>query len=173
LTPHFYPRLYIQKQQRYSAPASLAALEFPSIVDYWEVFGANPYPQLHETHFEYEFTNVSTVPWVFYTVAIYQHNWGLTDRRKSEYQIRVAVDRIPRCEAVICESDGSATPKPSSSARGPGTRIKRPDASEWEWLDLDDGASTGETRLDEQIDSATTQFIATSEETSAGIDEAQ
>jgi hypothetical protein len=103
LTPHFYPRVYIKKQERYNAPASLAEMEFPSVNDYLHFFGDDPYSQIHSTHFEYEFTNISSAPWVFITMAVYQHNWGLTDQRKSEYQIRVFTDMVDQCEAVYCE----------------------------------------------------------------------
>ena len=42
LTPHFYPRVYVKMVKRYSAPASLAALEFPTPNDYLYFFGDNP-----------------------------------------------------------------------------------------------------------------------------------
>lgn len=32
--------------------------------------------------------------WAYYTMAIYEHNWGLIDIRKSEYQIRIIADKI-------------------------------------------------------------------------------
>jgi hypothetical protein len=57
LTPHFYPRIYVKKQQRYGAPASLASMEFPTANDYLYFFGDDPYSQIHGTSFEYEFVN--------------------------------------------------------------------------------------------------------------------
>ena len=69
-------------------------MDYPSNVEYDMVLGDNPYDQLHLTHFEYTFEGTSTAPWAFWTVAVYQHNWGLTDQRKSEYQISVSADVI-------------------------------------------------------------------------------
>jgi len=85
LTPHFYPRVYVKKTTRLGPPASLSSLDFPTPNDYLYFFGEQPSKQLQKTSFEYEFTNSSSGPWVFFTLAIYQHNWGLTDLRKAEY----------------------------------------------------------------------------------------
>jgi len=60
-------------------------MEYPSVDDYLYFFGDDPHSQIHGTTFEYEFTNMSTAPWVFFTLAVFEHNWGLTDSRKSEY----------------------------------------------------------------------------------------
>ena len=43
-------------------------------------------------NFEFTFDGVSNDNWSYYTMAIYEHNWGLTEVRKSEYQIRVEAD---------------------------------------------------------------------------------
>lgn len=79
LTPNFYPRVYLKKTTRINPPAYLGALDFPTPNDYLYFFGDQPSEQLGKTRFEYEFTNSSSGPWVFYTLAVYQHNWGLTD----------------------------------------------------------------------------------------------
>jgi len=70
----------------------MAGLIYPSLVDYDLVFGENPFSQLQQTRFEFEIEGTSTEHWSYYTIAVYQHNWGLTDIRKSEYQIRVEVE---------------------------------------------------------------------------------
>jgi hypothetical protein len=103
LTPNYYPRVYAKKNTRLNSPSSLGALDFPTPNNYLYFFGDQPVKQLSKTRFEYEFTNSSSGPWVFWTLAVYQHNWGITDMKKAEYQIRISADRIPRCDAVFCD----------------------------------------------------------------------
>lgn len=55
-------------------------------------FGENPIKQLDNNRFVYTFKNVSDKLFAYYTMAIYQNNWQLTDYRKSEYQIKAQVD---------------------------------------------------------------------------------
>lgn len=52
-------------------------------------FGTNPFDILHEQTFSYTFYGTANKRFTYYTVAIYQQNWGLTGQLKSEYQIRV------------------------------------------------------------------------------------
>jgi hypothetical protein len=73
---------------------------YPSLVNYdmdipSHPFGQDPFKVIYsQKNFEFTFTGVSTQPWAYYTLAMYEHNWGLTDIRKSEYQIRVESDPI-------------------------------------------------------------------------------
>lgn len=115
LSPHFYPTLYLKQQGFGSRPASLAALPFPSIVDYQMEFGGNPFAMLTKTKFEYTFTGVSSQYWSLYTMALYQHTWGLTDMRKSEYEIMVEADVISEAEYDSDRQGTSSRPLVSAS----------------------------------------------------------
>merc|ERR1712070_494112 len=88
LTPNFYPKIFLNKVERSSEPSTLSQLKYPSLVSHDLAFGENPFYQLQSTKFDYKFTGSATEKQVFYTMAIYQHTWGLTSYRKSEYQIR-------------------------------------------------------------------------------------
>jgi hypothetical protein len=98
LSPGFYPTLYLKHMGFASRPASLAALPFPTIAHYDMEFGGNPFAQLTKTKFEYTFTGISDQYWSLYTMALYQHTWGLTDMRKSEYEIMVQADAISKAD---------------------------------------------------------------------------
>lgn len=91
LTPHFYPTVYLKKVEQRSAAADLNALTFPSVKSgtFDKSFGENPFSQLGANVFSYSFVAAATQEWTYYTVAVYQHTWGLTPQRKSEYQIRI------------------------------------------------------------------------------------
>lgn len=47
----------------------------------------------------YEFYGSTTAHYPYYTMAIYQENWGMTDELKSDYQILVSVDVVSAREA--------------------------------------------------------------------------
>jgi len=79
LTPHFYPMIYIKKIELAYKPTELSTLEFPNIDRYFKSFGEDPLSQVYETQFDYTFTNVSSQLYTYYTMAIYQNNWGLTE----------------------------------------------------------------------------------------------
>ena len=115
LSPGFYPTLYLKQLGFASRPASLAALPFPSIVDYQMEFGGNPFALLTKTKFEYTFTGVSSQYWSLYTMALYQHTWGLTDMRKSEYEIMVQADAISKAEYDSERQGSNSRPVVSSS----------------------------------------------------------
>ena len=72
----------------------MSALDFPNIAEYEKKFGENPNSVLHQTKFEYSFKDVSTTEYAFQTIALYQQNWGLTDIRKSEFQISISIEII-------------------------------------------------------------------------------
>ena len=89
LTPNFYPLVYLKKNEVLVVPQGFkpSMLPLPSINDYDLAFGENILTQINTSRFEYTFYNNSKVSWAFWTMAIYQNNWGLSDSRKSEYQI--------------------------------------------------------------------------------------
>ena len=60
-------------------------------------FGDDPLEQLYGTEFRYNFGNVSSKKYTYFTMAIYSNNWGLTDMYKSEYQIKVIADKVGYC----------------------------------------------------------------------------
>lgn len=80
------------KQERSGVPANTAELKFPSLVEHDLAFGENPFYQLNSPKFEYSFIGEASQKFVYYTMSIYQHNWGLTAYKKSEYQIRITAD---------------------------------------------------------------------------------
>lgn len=126
LTPHFYPTLYLKKVEQSSAAGDLRALKFPSAQRGGsdQSFGENPFYQLNAKTFAYTFVAAATQEWTYYTMAVYQHTWGLTAQRKSEYQIRVAADLItqatytnelkkqsPQVSSAHTASSAAATPQ--------------------------------------------------------------
>ena len=86
LTPHFYPMVFTKLVESNIEPSNgLDGLGFPNINDYDRAFGENPFEQLHKHRFEYTFRDFTTKEYAYYTLAVYQQNWGLTDFRKSEF----------------------------------------------------------------------------------------
>ena len=67
-------------------------MKYPNLVNYDIAFGENPFYQLNSRTFEYSFTGAASQKFVYYTMAVYQHTWGLTPHTKSSYQIRVIAD---------------------------------------------------------------------------------
>lgn len=98
LTPGFYPKVFLRKNELQREPSQTTELKFPSLVSYDDglefplAFGENPFYQLNSNKFVYTFTGSATSPYVYYTVAVYQHTWGLTSYRKSAYQASVDAD---------------------------------------------------------------------------------
>lgn len=83
-------------------------------------FGENPFYQLNSQKFEYSFIGESSQKFVYYTMSVYQHNWGLTAYKKSEYQIRITADVTARPVVESTRtSSRSATPPRVSSAFTP------------------------------------------------------
>ena len=78
-------------------PLDLSFLKFPTIVDYDFVAGENPFTVLGLESFTYSFTGFAKQPWTYYTLAVFDNNWGLTDMRKSQFQIRVEVNFAEKC----------------------------------------------------------------------------
>ena len=74
---------------------------------------------------------MASAPWTFFTVAVYQHNWGLTDQTKSEYQIQISADNVPRCTAVFCEGASNGQPRSATNLNEVGARIDLADGSSW------------------------------------------
>jgi hypothetical protein len=85
LTEYFYPMIYLKKQELEQQPTQLNQLLFPSIKFYDKVYGQNPFENLNRQNFLFTFPGTSTYDWCYYTMAVYEHNWGLTEVRKSEY----------------------------------------------------------------------------------------
>lgn len=105
LTPHFYPQVYMNKVGSEEEPEDLSTLSYPSISEFDMAFGEDPIPQLYNNRFVYSWTGESTEHYTYYTIALYQNNWQLTDYKKSEYQVKVDIELIDKCEAVECDAD--------------------------------------------------------------------
>lgn len=100
LTPNFYPQVFLNKIELSSIQTRLADLSYPNLVKHDLAFGENPFFQLNSKTFEYSFTGQASQKFVYYTVAIYQHNWGLTSMTKSSYQIKVTVENTSQTPLV-------------------------------------------------------------------------
>ena len=85
LSEHFYPMVFLKKIDMQSKPVDFTSMQFPTIIDYDLVFGENPYQVLSKQDFDFAFRAQSTETHSYYTMAVFEHNWGLTDDRKSEY----------------------------------------------------------------------------------------
>jgi len=94
LTPNFYPQVFLKKIELRSEPDSIQDLKYPNLVSYDIAFGENPFFQLNSNKFEYSFVGSSTERQPYYSMAVYQHNWGLSSYTKSAYQIRIEADII-------------------------------------------------------------------------------
>lgn len=92
LTPGFYPKIYLNMIQSSSEATNLASLKFPNLISHDLAFGENPFYQLNSAKFVYTFTGQAKERHVYYTMAIYQHTWGLSSYTKSAYQIKVTTD---------------------------------------------------------------------------------
>lgn len=86
--------MYINKIELSQIQRRIADLSFPNLVNHDIAFGENPFYQLNSKTFEYSFTGQASQKFVYYTVAIYQHNWGLTTMTKSSYQIKVVAESV-------------------------------------------------------------------------------
>ena len=95
LSPHLYPMIYLNKiEEEENAFDSLADLKHPSRAEHDFAFGENPFHQVGKAVQTYKFIGLSTAPYTYYTMAIYQENWGLTELLKSDYQILVSVTAV-------------------------------------------------------------------------------
>jgi len=83
LTPHFYP--YILLEHHEFEPADLQSLSYPTMQQSDFQFGTNPLNQLHKTSFKYEAKVETDKETNYFTMAVFQQNWGLTDILKSEF----------------------------------------------------------------------------------------
>lgn len=133
LTPHFYPIVYLNKIEMNTQPTELSQLTFPTIQNYYMAFGEDPFGQLYSNDFEFSFSNFSSEIYTYYTVAIYSNNWGLTNQRKSEYQIKVEADI---CDDVNC---GETSSPNVQQTLGPFVlkSEEKEDGSIWKWIDYE------------------------------------
>jgi hypothetical protein len=127
----------LKKIQLAAEPIELSSLSYPNTVYYDKVLGANPFEQLNKDTQQYEFIGNSTTEFVYYTIALYQQNWGLTDYKKSEYQIMVQVDIIDYAEAV-----GANPVSSTGSSQGSSTAVSSQiqvleDGSILKWIDTE------------------------------------
>ena len=143
--------IYIKKIELAQQPTELSSLTFPNIADYFKSFGEDPLSQVYSSEFEYTFTNFSSQLYTYYTMAIYENNWGLTEQRKSEYQIKVEADVIDLCEAIDC---GVEEEEPTQGVNVEAEKFVlhatlEEDGSLWKWIDLE--AKVAEERILEDI----------------------
>lgn len=109
LTPALYPMLYLKKVEHdQEKSTALGSLAFPSMVDSELQFGTNPFDIIHDQTFSYTFYGKATKKFVYYTMAIYQQNWGLTGQLKSEYELRLRSQTVTQAEAEAALAQSAA-----------------------------------------------------------------
>ena len=95
LTPHNYPSIYLKKIEKDEA-ANPSQLDYPSIVDFDLKFGDNFSTLVGEDTVEYTVLTKSQLKHTYYTMAIYQNSYGMTDKRKPEFKLSVTtVEYLP------------------------------------------------------------------------------
>ena len=105
LTPDFYPIVYLKKVSETSEQVTkLHELNYPSIIDYQIALGQNPFTSLGKSKFEKTFFGSASQKFTYYTMAVYQYNWGLTNELKSEYQIRIKTEVADSNDAIAWEN---------------------------------------------------------------------
>jgi len=62
-------------------------LDYPSIVDFDEQFGTDPIVAIQSNKASYKLETISAQKYNYYTIAVYQNTYGLTDRRKPEFKL--------------------------------------------------------------------------------------
>lgn len=93
--------MYLKQLGYASRPLELTTLDYPTINDYTLELGGNPLAIITKrtdtpNTYEYLFTGVSLQLWTYYSMALYQYTWGLTDIRKSEFEVRVEADEVDK-----------------------------------------------------------------------------
>lgn len=104
--------IYLKQVTTSEEATNLQELSFPSRISNNRAFGENPYSQLGQSTQIYEFFGATSAEYTYYTMSIYQENWGLTDELKSDYQIMVAVEVATAAEAgedAISQASGAVS----------------------------------------------------------------
>jgi hypothetical protein len=104
--------IYLKQVTTSEEATNLQELSFPSRISNNRAFGENPYSQLGQSTQIYEFYGATSAEYTYYTMSIYQENWGLTDELKSDYQIMVAVEVATAAEAgedAISQASGAVS----------------------------------------------------------------
>lgn len=70
-------------------------LDYPSMEDYETVLFDNYAAQVENSMLRETFTIESDPGYVYFTMAIFQNTYGLTDIRKPEFKITVTVGEAP------------------------------------------------------------------------------
>lgn len=68
-------------------------------------------------------------------MAIYSNNWGLTEQRKSEYQIKVEADIVGLCDVIDCNPQSNNIVQ--STEKFVLDEKIQADGSVWKWIDLE------------------------------------
>jgi hypothetical protein len=89
LTEHVYPSLYLKKQGLEEEPEDEETMEYPTLNNFDEAFGTNPAELIYKKKMTYTTETVSEADFNYFTMAIYQNSYGMTDRRKPEFKLTV------------------------------------------------------------------------------------
>lgn len=171
LTDHFYPMIYLKKIELQTQPTELSQLSFPTIDDYYIAFGEDPFGQLYSNSFEYTFFNYSSELYTYYTMAIYSNNWGMSEHRKSEYQIKVEADVVGLCDVVDCNPQVEPSQIVQSTEKFVLSEKIEEDGSIWKWIDIE--AKATEEKIIQEAWEAEQATIAATEEAARVTREAE
>ena len=83
-----------------NAVNEFSKLKFPSLQEYLLGFVSQPVNDVDTgaSSYKYTFYGKSESKYTYYTCAIYQNNWGLTNQLKAEYQLRIETDIVSQNE---------------------------------------------------------------------------
>jgi hypothetical protein len=101
LTDNLYFSLFMNRTgYNFNAVSEFSGLTFPGIQSYLLSFVTQPIRDIDTglSVYDYTFYGKSEKKYTYYTLAIYQSNWGLTNQLKSEYQLRIETDIVGQNE---------------------------------------------------------------------------
>lgn len=101
LTDELYFSVYMNRTgYEKNAVNEFSTLKYPSVQSHLLGFQSNPIKDVDAGLKSYTFTyyGKSESKYTYYTCAIYQQNWGLTNLLKAEYQLRIETDIVTQNE---------------------------------------------------------------------------
>jgi hypothetical protein len=101
LTDELYFSVYLNRTgYEKNAVNEFSSLKYPSVQSHLLGFLSNPIKDVDAGLKSYLFTyyGKSESKYTYYTCAIYQQNWGLTNLLKAEYQLRIETDIVTKTE---------------------------------------------------------------------------
>lgn len=129
--------IYLRQVTTSEEATNLQELTYPSRINKDRAFGENPYSQLGQTTQIYEFYGATASEYTYYTMSIYQENWGLTDELKSDYQVMVAVEVATAAEAgedAIAQVSGAVSSVKEAKETAEVSRVITAETNDEGWM---------------------------------------